>query len=205
MAGLEIDLHLYRSEEELIAALRKRKPDACTCLVKRFAALVYKPAMRILNDPDEAEEVMQTTFIKACEKFGTFEERSGLGTWLYRIATNEALMLRRQRQASSVSLAETGEDVQTEERTPSMGTWASDPASLALSTELHAQLERALMDLPENLRLVFVLRELQGLSTDETAKALDISASAVKVRLHRARKQLREVLSDYVNCCRSAA
>jgi RNA polymerase sigma-70 factor (ECF subfamily) len=161
--------------------------------------------MRILNDPDDAEEVMQTTFIKACEKFGTFEERSGLGTWLYRIATNEALMLRRQRQASSVSLAETGEDMPSEDMPQSVSDWASDPASLALSTELHAQLERALMDLPESLRLVFVLRDLQGLSTDETAKALHIGASAVKVRLHRARKQLRELLADYINCCRNAA
>jgi RNA polymerase sigma-70 factor (ECF subfamily) len=195
MAGLEIDLNLYRSEEELIQALRCGNPDACTCLVKRFAALVYRPAMRILNDADEAEEVLQTTFIKACEKFGAFKEQSSLGTWLYRIATNEALMLRRRKQSSHEIIPDTMDVIQGEElrHMPS-----PDPAAAALNTELLSHLETALLGLSEQLRMAFVLRDLEGLSTEETAEVLQLSESAVKVRLHRARKQLREQLASYM-------
>jgi RNA polymerase sigma-70 factor (ECF subfamily) len=197
MPGLEIDLNLYRTEEELLEALRCGNPDACTCLVKRFASLVYKPAMRILNDADEAEEVLQRTFIKACEKFGTFEERSGLGTWLYRIATNEALMMRRQRQEVNMSFTD-AEGVQPDDMPHSLSTWTNDPASAALGSELRDTLETALLELPENLRLVFVLRDMGGLSTEETAETLALGESAVKVRLHRARKRMRELLTDYL-------
>lgn len=204
MAGLEIDLNLYRSEEELITALRRRKPDACTCLVKRFATLVYRPAMRILNDSDEAEEVLQTTFIKACERFGSFEERSGLATWLYRIATNEALMLRRRRQTKPLPMAEVADTQQADEPLWGRQNGGTDPSAAALSAELRLHLETALLELPESLRLVFVLRDLQGLSTEETATLLDLGESAVKVRLHRARKRLRDLLADYLSIEQSA-
>jgi RNA polymerase sigma-70 factor (ECF subfamily) len=197
MPGLEIDLNLYRTEEELIEALRCGNPDACTCLVKHFAALVYKPAMRILNDADEAEEVLQRTFIKACEKFGSFEERSGLGTWLYRIATNEALMIQRRRQDINMSFDQT-EGIQFDDMPHSLGNWSGDPASAALSAELRTTLETSLLELPESLRLVFVLRDMGGLSTEETAETLGLGESAVKVRLHRARKRMRELLASYL-------
>lgn len=198
MPGPEIDLTLYRTEEELIEALRCGNPDACTCLVKRFATLVYRPAMRILNDADEAEEVLQTTFLKACEKFDSFEERSGLATWLYRIATNEALMLRRRKQAARTTHIEDSDRPQAEDVRVALASDTADPARVALSAELSTTLERALMALPESLRLVFVMRDLQGLNTQETASVLDLGDSAVKVRLHRARRQLRELLADYL-------
>ena len=198
MSGLKIDLTVYDSEVALLEGLRRREPDACTCMVKRFAPVIYAKALRMVGDADEAEGVLQLTFIKACEKLDTFEGRSGLGTWLYRIATNEALMKLRRRPALMASIEDVAETIRPEDIPQNLHIWPLDPAAAALDTELRAQLERALAALPEGLRTVFVLRELQGLSTEETAAALGLGESAVKVRLHRARLRLRELLADYL-------
>ncbi|MEI6779102.1 MAG: sigma factor [Chloroflexales bacterium] len=88
---------MYADEAALLAGLRRHDPDACTCLVKRFAPLVYARALRLVGDPDDAEGVLQTTFIKTCDALPNFDGASSLGTWIYRIATNEGLMLLRQR------------------------------------------------------------------------------------------------------------
>lgn len=197
MPGLKIDLSVYTDDEQLLEGLRRHEPDACTCLVKRFAPLVYAQAMRMVGDPDEAESVLQLTFIKACEKFDSFEGRSGLGSWLYRIATNEALMQLR-RHAPQLGLDDLAETLQPEDVPHRIGPWPLDPATTALDSELRIQLEQALASLPESLRIVFVLREIQGLSTEETAATLNLGASAVKVRLHRARLRLRELLAAYM-------
>lgn len=196
MTGLHIDLSRYRSEEELLAALRSGQPDACTCLVKRFAELVYRPALRILADADEADEVVQATFITACEKIGSFEARSQLGTWLYRIATNEALMRRRQARPQEPCDPTTG--AQPPDNYPGLASPSTDPVHAALGSELRAHLGQAMMALPETLRIAFVLRDLQGFSTEETAAALAVNASTVKVRLHRARRRLRTLLAAYL-------
>jgi RNA polymerase sigma-70 factor (ECF subfamily) len=198
VSGLEITLSVYDDEAELLAGLRRGDSDACTCMVKRFASLVYAHALRIVNDPDEAEGVLQLTFVKACEKIATFEGRSGLGTWLYRIATNEALMKLRRQKMTQVPIEEIAETISPDDLPQNMHAWPIDPAHAALGAELRRHLEAALMALPEGLRLVFILRELQGLSTDETATTLGVSAGTVKVRLHRARLRLRELLAEYL-------
>jgi len=196
--GPKIDLSVYASETALLDGLRAGEPDACTCLVKRFAPLVYAKAVRMVVDPDEAEGVLQLTFIKACEKLSTFEGRSGLGTWLYRIATNEALMQLRRGHAAFATLDTLDETIQPADLPQNLHAWPIDPARAALNAELHGQLDHALAALPASLRVVFVLREIEGLSTDETAAALDLGESAVKVRLHRARLRLRELLAGYL-------
>jgi RNA polymerase sigma-70 factor (ECF subfamily) len=151
----------------------------------------------MMNDPDEAEEVLQLTFIKACEKIDSFEERSAMSTWLYRIATNEALMKMRRQKRTFVSLNDMADTIQPDDLPHNMQQWVELPTDTALNTELRDQLEAALRELPEGLRLVFVLRELQGMNTEETAQALELTTSTVKVRLHRARLRLRELLADY--------
>jgi RNA polymerase sigma-70 factor (ECF subfamily) len=197
MPGPHIDLSIYANEEELLIGLRRHEPDACTCLVKHFAPLIYAQALRLLGDPDEAEGALQTTFISACTKLDSYEGRGGLGTWLYRIATNEALMqLRRMR--PQVSLDDLVETLGPEDLPHQLKPWPADPAALSLDHELRDQLEAALLQLPEGLRVVFVLRELQGMSTEETGATLGLGESAVKVRLHRARLRLRELLADYL-------
>ncbi|NJN67430.1 MAG: sigma-70 family RNA polymerase sigma factor [Chloroflexaceae bacterium] len=198
MPGPEIQVHLYDSEEEMLRALRHGDPDACTCLVKRFASLVYAQAMRLLTDPDEAESVLQLTFFKACDKIRAFDGRSGLGTWLYRIATNEALMELRRQRVVTTSLDAVEETLQASELPQNRGSWMVDPSQAALNSELRDYLHMALVALPESLRVVFVLREVQGLSTAETARRLGLKENAVKVRLHRARLRLRELLTGYL-------
>ena len=198
MPGPKIDLSVYDSETALLDGLRAGEPDACTCLVKRFAPLVYARALRMVGDYDEAESVLQLTFIKACEKIDTFEGRSGLGTWLYRIATNEALMQLRRHHSALATLDTLDETIQPADLPQNLQAWPIDPARAALNAELQAQLERALTALPASLRVVFVLREIEGLSTEATAAALDLGESAVKVRLHRARLRLRELLAGYL-------
>lgn len=197
MTDLGIDLEIYPNEAALLAALQRGDADACTCLVKRFAMRVYRPALRILDDADEADAVVQQTFEKACAKLDSFEERSQLGTWLYRIAVNEALM-RQRKNGSEVSLeqragAGKGGDCLTQ---PDAA--GGDPMARVLNAELGDYLLRALQALPESLRQVVVMRDLQGLSGKETATTLGISESAVKVRLHRAHQQLRSLVGEYL-------
>ncbi len=197
MPGPAIDLVVYPDEAALLDGLRRHDPDACTCMVKRFAPLVYARALQLTGDPDEAESVLQLTFIKACEALDSFAGASGLGTWLYRIATNEGLMLLRRRRPH-VPLDDLAETLAPADLARGRAAWPPDPQRAALDGELRAELGRALADLPDSLRSVVVLRDIQGLSTDEAAAQLGLSPGAVKVRLHRARLRLREALAAYL-------
>jgi RNA polymerase sigma-70 factor (ECF subfamily) len=198
MSGLSIELKCQDSDEVLLARMQRGEHDACTCFVKRFAPLVYTQALRLVNDADEAEGILQESFIKACERILTFEGRSAIGTWLYRIATNQALMHLRRRRPTA-SLTEADEAIQPGDLPHNLSRWAVDPEKEILNTELQQHLETALAALPESLRTVFVLREMQGQSTADTAAELGLSESAVKVRLHRARLRLRETLAAYLS------
>ncbi len=191
---LPIDLDVYKDEDELLQGLRRQDPHACACMLKRYAGRIYALGLRMLGDQDEAEEILQETFIKACDKIDQFEGRSSLGTWLYRIATNAALMHIRKRKPTVSLDQELDENDLALPKT--LVEWQPDLEQVALSGELQEALEAALMELSEPLRAVFLLRDVQGLSTAETAQALGISTSAAKVRLHRARLQLREILSQ---------
>lgn len=198
MPGLEIHLICDDSEDVLLEGLRSGEPDACTCLVKRFAPMIYNQALRMIRDADEAESILQQTFMKACQKIDDFEGRSGLGTWLYRIATNEALMKLRRKREPMASIEEIGETILPSDLPQNLNEWPVDPAQGVLHIELRDKLEQALAALPETLRVVFMLREIQGLSTADTAEMLGLGESAVKVRLHRARLRLRELLAGYL-------
>ena len=197
MTGIEIDLDIYPDEASLIQGLKRGDPEACACMIKQYAPRVYAIAIRMLNDPDDAEEVLQETFISACKNIHKFEERSALGTWLHRIATNAALMHLRKRKHREVSLddpieVQDGDDVYRE-----VQDWSFAPDDHAMNSEVRDILEKAISELPETLRTVFILREIEGYSTEETARILGISVSAAKVRLHRARLKLRELLTPY--------
>ncbi len=182
-----------------MAALKAGRRDACAELVRRYSSRLYRVIYRILGNAEEAEEALQETFISACDKIRSFEERSQLGTWLYRIATNAALMRLRQMKAPHLSLDSPMETDEGDILPRNLADWRFDPYRVALNAELRQALEDAILRLPETLRVVFILRELEGLSTRETAEALGISESATKVRLHRARLMLREHLAPYVS------
>ncbi len=198
MPGLTIDLNIYADEEALIEALQRGDKYACACMIKHHGSQMYAVALRIVGDPDEAEEVVQEAFISACGKMGSFEGRSKLSTWLYRITTNAALMRLRKRREDTVSLDEPQVTDEGDLLPRQLGDWSVEPGQQALSSELRQVMERAVQELPPSLRVAFVLRDVQGLSTQEAAEALDITETALKVRLHRARLQLREQLAGYL-------
>jgi RNA polymerase sigma-70 factor (ECF subfamily) len=158
--------------------------------------LIYASALRITRDHDEAERVLQITIIKTCAALPTFDGASKLGIWIYRIATNEALMLLRQRKPHLPLDAVA--DIPPDELPPQRQAWEPDPLRAALDDERLTYVEHAIAALPEQLRIVVLLRDLEGRSTEEVARLLGLTPGAVKVRLHRARLRLRDALAGYL-------
>ncbi len=165
--------------------------------VEAYSNQIYRLGLRILNDPQDAEDVLQETFLKAFRALPEFEGRSSLSTWLYRIAVNEALMLLRRRSPAAVSIDAEKESADGELEPVQVVDWCCLPENELLSTEGRRFLDQAIERLPANLRIVFVLRDIEGLSIRETAEALDLTETAVKTRLLRARLNLRDQLSGY--------
>ncbi len=188
----------YATESDLLAALQAGDRRACAELVRRYSPKLYRVTLRILGVEEEAEEALQEAFINACSKIRSFRGDSQLGTWLYRVATNAALMRLRKRREDPISLDAPVETDEGGVLPRNLADWRFDPHHIVLTGELREVLEAAIRKLPQTLRVVFILRELEGLSTLETAQALGISESATKVRLHRARLLLREFLTPYV-------
>jgi RNA polymerase sigma-70 factor, ECF subfamily len=166
-------------------------------LVETYYELIYRLAYKMLNDPQEAEDILQETFLKAYRYIDGFDGRSSLSTWLYRIATNEALMSLRRKKLDTVSMDETLDTMEGEVEPVQIVDWCCLPEAELMSAEAQVRLNQATEKLPATLRVVFVLRDIQGLSTREVAEVLSLSETAVKTRLSRARLRLREDLSDY--------
>lgn len=166
-------------------------------LVDLASAPIYRLGLKMLGNPQDAEDVLQNTFLKALQSLGNFEGRSSPLTWLYRIAVNEALMLIR-RQRPQVEIAEEPQDGEGDLPTPVQLTdWCCLPESDFLTAESKRALDAAILKLPEKLRVVFLLRDIEGMSIQETSEALNLTETAVKTRLLRARLHLREQLSSY--------
>jgi RNA polymerase sigma-70 factor (ECF subfamily) len=166
-------------------------------LVEATSGPVYRLALKMVNDQQDAEDVLQETYIKAYRKLPEFEGRSSLSTWLYRITVNEALMLLRQRSPESLSIDAELETVDGNLEPMQIVDWCCLPEEELLSEEGRLAMDDAVQRLSPALRAVFVLRDIEGLSIRETAEALDLSETAVKTRLLRARLNLRNQLSTY--------
>ncbi|MGD8404008.1 MAG: sigma-70 family RNA polymerase sigma factor [Anaerolineales bacterium] len=166
-------------------------------LVDEYSTQIYRLALKMLGDEQDAEDVLQNTFMKALQSIDKFEGRSSLSTWLYRIGVNEALMLlRRQKPTIPVAMDYEGDDDELQHPTQ-FTDWCCLPEEDLLSDEARRHLDKAIRRLPEKLKVVFLLRDIEGLSIRETSGALDLSETAVKTRLLRARLNLREQLSMY--------
>ncbi len=166
-------------------------------LVDAYSAPIYRLGLRMLGNEQDAEDVLQNTFLSALTHLVNFEGRSSVLTWLYRIAVNEALMVIR-RAKPEVNIDDTEAADENEDFSPSQFVdWGALPEDLLLSVEGKQALDRAIQNLPENLRMVFLLRDIQELSIKDTAEATGLTESNVKVRLLRARLSLREQLSAY--------
>lgn len=178
-------------------ALRAGDRAEFSRLVEATSAKMYRLAVKMLNDPQDAEDVLQETYLKAYRHLKDFDGRSGLSTWLYRITTNEALMQLRKRRPDIISIDEPVETTEGEKEPVQIIDWCCLPEDVLLSGETRARLDGAISHLPHNLRIVFLLRDIEDLSTHKTAEVLNISEVAVKTRLSRARLRLREELSGY--------
>lgn len=184
-------------EDFSLPALRDGDRSEFARLVEAYSGFIYRLALKLLEDPQDAEDVLQETFIKAYRALPNFDGRSSLSTWLYRIATNEALMLMRRHKVSTVSIEEPDEYSEEQQEPLQILDWCCAPEVELMSGEARRVLDQAIDTLPESLRVVFVLRDIEGLSTLETAEVLNLSETAVKTRLSRARLRLREQLTGY--------
>lgn len=185
---------------ELLRHARGGDFEAFSTLVERFQRRVFAVARRIVGNQHDAEDVTQQTFLSVMDHLGDFREESSVATWILRIATNHALkVLRKRRGLPTVSLdapARDGEDSYGTLPHPEfIAQWRDEPAKLAQQREVRELIEAALGELSEKYRVVFVLRDVEGLSVKETAEALGLSESNIKVRLLRARLDLRERLT----------
>jgi RNA polymerase sigma-70 factor (ECF subfamily) len=181
----------------LVARAKEGDVAAFEQLIRQYDRQVFRIAQHITQNREDAEDIVQDAFLKAYEKLDQFQGNSKFYTWLVRIAVNESLMrLRKRRTGKMVSI---DEDVETEEGSMprDLADWGPNPEQLYGQSELGDILRKTVQGLPPGFRTVFVLRDVENLSTEETAEMLGLSVPAVKSRLLRARLQLRERLSRY--------
>lgn len=183
---------------ELVARAKQGDEAAFEKLVRQYDRQIFRTAMHITQNREDAEDITQDVFLKAYGKLEQFQGNSKFSTWLTRIAVNESLMrLRKRKTSRTVSM---DQQMETEEGSipRDFADWAPNPEENYGQAELKALLDRTIAGLPPGFRTVFTLRDIQNLSTEETAEALGLSVPAVKSRLLRARLQLRERLSRHL-------
>jgi RNA polymerase sigma-70 factor, ECF subfamily len=190
------------SDEEIVARVRAGELALYEILMRRYNQKAYRTVRSILREESEVEDVVQEAYFSAYRHLAEFEGRARFSTWLVRIAINAALDRRRGR-ARIVVLDPAAEEVLSAQRGPAGGgNDGDDPERVTARRELAHLLERAIDALPESFRVVFVLRDVEGMSTQETAESLALEVNTVKTRLHRARSMLRDRL--YRNLDRAA-
>lgn len=189
-----------RTDEKLIKAAAKGDKSAFSALVKRYEGTVYRFSYKVCRDREKAEEALQDTFINVYRKLDSFDGKSKFSTWLYSIVTNNCLMKRRKRKLDD--LLESLDDPPTNDDgtfAEHIARWDETPADVLIKKEFQTHLDRAVLKLPVEYRVVFVLRDLEGKTGEETAKILGISEGAAKSRLRRARAFLRIELTPYMS------
>jgi RNA polymerase sigma-70 factor, ECF subfamily len=189
-------------DDELIRVARGGNNAAFTELVRRYEETVYRFSYKICRDSDKAAETLQDTFVNVFRKLDTFDGKSKFSTWLYTIVTNNCLMKHRKRKRDTLE-----ESLEAYDHPPAHHEHTrriqpiqmmETPSDLILTKELRETLDRAITSLPEDYRVVFVMRDIEGQSNEETARALGLSVEATKSRLRRARAFLRQQLEPYV-------
>jgi RNA polymerase sigma-70 factor (ECF subfamily) len=175
------------SDEEIVERVLGGEKHLYENLMRKFNARLYRIGMSIINDDSEIEDVMQTAYLNAYLHLADFQMKSGFGTWLTRIFINESLLCVKKRQTRKQVPIDTNEISDQHET----------PLNDLMNNELKTILEKSISDLPEKYRLVFVMREIEEISTSETMTILNLSESNVKVRLNRAKEMLRNDLGGH--------
>ncbi len=184
-------------ESELVAKAIQGDKKALADIVTQNERLVYNTALRLLADPKEAECVLQETFLKVFQALPEFKGQSSLSTWIYRIATNYALMRIRSRKKAPSSIDDSENQVSNTSLENFNRSVGNNPLRAVMNVELREAMEKAIAELPAKFRSVFVLKDIEGFSLKEIADMLDLSLAAVKSNLHRARLFLRNRLAEF--------
>ena len=187
-------MEVVKEDAQLVAEFRNKSETAFEQLIERYSDKAYSLALRMTGSAEDAEEVLQDVFTTVFRKIDGFEGKSSFSSWLYRVTVNSSLMkLRKRKQERSVHLEDALPNVaETLSVTREQG---GEIDHITLRHQISAALERAIARLPEEYRPVFVLRDIDGLSSREVGKILNISIPAVKSRLHRSRLMLRRRLA----------
>jgi len=185
-----------QTDEKLVRAAQEGDTRAFDELVNRYKEKVYRLSYKILRHEEDAAEALQDAFLSAFRGIKNFKVESTFSTWLYRIATNAALMRYRKRREGHISL-EQSQSRQPDAEPLAIPDWSAQPLDELLDSETREVRQEGIDRLPEDLRTVFVLRDVEGLSNAEVADVLELSIAAVKSRLHRARVTLRDRLNRY--------
>lgn len=188
-------------DQKLVAALQRGEPGAAEALVDRYGGWIYRVARRLLDDPRDVEEVTQDVLLTAVRKVQTFKGEAAFSSWLYRIAANAAYQrLRARRTRAEVSLEPFLPVFDDEGRyVEPVRDWSSRLDDPAVAGELREAIARSVGQLPEEYRVVALLRDVEGLSNEEVAATLGLTVAAVKSRLHRARLFLRQELAHLLS------
>jgi RNA polymerase sigma-70 factor (ECF subfamily) len=181
------------TDDALVKRAQEDDERAFGELVTRYESKVYSLAMKMLRNPEDAEDVLQETFLRAYRGIKSFKGNSTFSTWIYRITANSALMRLRKKQLPQVSI----EDSDERETPIAIADWAPGPAEQLLNQEMQRVMDEAIESLPHEFRQVFILRDVEEMSNADVAEILDLSVAAVKSRLHRARLKVRNRLAQY--------
>lgn len=190
---------MERTEALLIDHLREGDETALAPLVEKYKRMVHRLAMQITKNHEDANDVMQETFIKVYQSIHTFRQEAAFETWVYRIAVNEALNFVKRRERRRESSLETIEEAEYNPEVRRKAEIANDPEIQAEQAELRHWVTKAVNSLSLKHRIVVILHELEGLTHGEIASILNCSEGTVRSRLHYARKQLKSLLKPYVD------
>lgn len=180
-------------ENKLILEAQNGNRQALAELVKKYEQTVFNFAFKICRDKDRAENTMQETFLSMVKSIKQFSGKSKLSTWLYTVVSNHCLMLARSNKRKSAASLD-DDEVYIDEK--EISDWRVSPSNVTENSELRDLLDDAIAKLAPEYRIVFLLRDVEGLSTEETGKITNLSVPAVKSRLHRARAFLRNELNE---------
>lgn len=188
------------ADEESLLLARAREGDfaAFESLVTASEGKTYHHLLRLVGNAEDARDLLQETFLSAYRNLGSFKGDSAFSTWVYRIATNHALMRLRRKVPQEIAIDDLAIPTHEELKSRTISDWDIDPREAILRKELRETLQAAIEKLPALYRAVVVMRDVEELTTEETAAALGITEGAVKTRLHRARIFLREALAPYL-------
>jgi RNA polymerase sigma-70 factor (ECF subfamily) len=190
---------VFDEDTEVIQAINNGRPDRFQELVERYEGRLYNFGLKLCGHVQDAEDLVQETFLNAFRYMGSFRFETKFKNWLYRVATSVCMKKRRRSKFAPDKELSLEEFLPKEGESPpdTVPEWAAQPLDQVLTSELSEVIREAIVALPENHRLVVVLRDLEGFSTEETAQMLNLTPSNVKVRLHRGRLFLREKLKGY--------